>query len=445
MSAPTLVIPGSRRENITSFRTHFFVVTVGSAGDLFPFLKMALALQGAGHAVTVLAPDLHEPYVRRAGLAFLPLFVDAAVLDDPHLWDVRKGFGVVWRATRPAMAQLPVHVAALPKDTRCVLLVHPLALPEADLCRAVRPGTKVVAAYLAPSNLPTVHDPLMMGPLMIARWVPFALRRWMWRQVGKRLVDPVALQGVNAARRAFGLPLVPGLLKLLMAVPDLSLMLCPTWFASTQPDWPQPLLRLDFALYEPNPDLAISPELARFLASGDAPIVFTPGTGNRQGGHYFRCALEAVGQLRQLNQLGQPGLRAIFLTPHAEQIPPDLPDHVLWQEYVPLRALLPQVAALVHHGGIGTTAEALRAGTRQLVVPLAYDQFDNGARVKSLGVGQMLHASRLNTTRLTRSLHGLLAAPLLPARCRAVALQFDREPDMDEFCQALATLATLPA
>ena len=195
---------------------------------------------------------------------------------------------------------------------------------------------------------------------------------------------------------------------------------------------PQPLLRVDFALYEPDPDLAISPELARFLASGDAPVVFTPGTGNRQGGHCFRCALEAVSEL---------GQRAIFLTPHAEQIPSDLPDHVLWQTYVPLRALLPQVAALVHHGGIGTTAEALRAGTRQLVVPLAHDQFDNGARVEALGVGQVLHASRLNATRLTRSLHHLLAAPLLPERCRAVALQFDSEPDMGEFCHALTALA----
>ena len=391
---------------------------------------MAIALRDAGHAVTLLAPDLHEPYVRRAGLAFHPLVVDPAVLDDPHLWDVRKGFGVVWRATRAAMAQLPPYVAALPEGVRCVLLVHPLALPEADLCRSARPGTKIVAAYLAPSNLPTVHDPLMMGPLSIPRWFPFALRRWMWRQVGERLIDPVALPDLNAARHALGLPGVPGLLKFLIAVPDLSLMLCPEWFARTQPDWPQPLLRVGFPLHEPNPDLAFEPELARFLASGDAPIVFTPGTGNRQGGHYFRCALDALRQL---------GRRAIFLTPHAEQIPSDLPDHVLWQAYLPLRTLLPQVAALVHHGGIGTTAEALRAGTRQLVVPLAHDQFDNAARVEALGAGRVLPASRLNAVRLTRSLRRLLAAPLLPVH--SAALKFDREPNMDELCRVLAALA----
>jgi rhamnosyltransferase subunit B len=399
---------------------------------------MAIALRDAGHAVTLLAPDLHEPSVRRAGLAFHPLVVDPAVLDDPHLWDVRKGFGVVWRATRPAMAQLPAFVAALPEGERCVLLVHPLAIPEADLCRFARPGTKIVAAYLAPSNLPTVHDPLMMGPLSIPRWVPLALRRWMWRQVGARLIDPVALPDVNAARRACGLPGVPGLLAFLIAVPDLSVMLCPAWFARTQPDWPQPLLRVGFPLHEPEPDFVVEPELARFLASGAAPIVFTPGTGNRQAGHYFRCALEA---LRQLDQRGSGRRRAIFLTPHAEQIPPDLPDHVLWQAYLPLRALLPQVAALVHHGGIGTTAEALRAGTRQLVVPLAHDQFDNAARVEALGAGLVLPASRLNSARLTRSLRRLLAAPSMAEQCRAAAAKFDGEPDMDELCRVLARLA----
>jgi rhamnosyltransferase subunit B len=225
---------------------------------------------------------------------------------------------------------------------------------------------------------------------------------------------------------------VPGLLKFLIAVPDLSLMLCPEWFARTQPDWPQPLLRVDFPLYEPNPNLAIEPALARFLASGDAPVVFTPGTGNRQGGYYFRCALEALRQL---------GRRAIFLTPHAEQIPSDLPDHVLWQAYLPLRTLLPQVAALVHHGGIGTTAEALRSGTRQLVVPLAHDQFDNAARVEALGAGLVLPASRLNAARLERSLRRLFAAPLLPEHCLVAASKFDCEPNMDELCQVLAALA----
>src|SRR5206468_2618186 len=163
---------------------------------------------------------------------------------------------------------------------------------EADLCRARRPDLKVAAAYLAPANLPSVHDPMMVGPWRVPSWVPLGARRALLRWGVRRFVDPVALLEVNAARIERGLHPLPTLM------------------------------------------------------------------------------------------------------------PPDLPPAIFWQDYVPLRAVLPRVAALVHHGGIGTTAEALRAATPQLVAPLAHDQFDNAARVTALGAGHGLRAAKLDAARL---------------------------------------------
>jgi rhamnosyltransferase subunit B len=387
---------------------HFVVITIGSAGDLFPFLRMALALRDAGHRVSFLGPWPHQPWVSEAGLPFYRLPVDTNVLEDPDLWHPQRGFGVVWRATRPAMAELPNFVQGLALDERVVLLVHPLALPEADLCRAARPGLKIAAAWLAPSNLPTVHDPLMMGPLRIPRWVPFGVRRWLWRRLGAAYIDPVALPDVNAARRDHAMAPVASLLGHIVSVADLSVLLFPDWFAPDQPDWPSPRYRAGFPLYDPTPGLALPAELETFLAAGDRPLAFTPGTGNRQAAHYFRCALDATLRLRR---------RAVFLTAHRDQLPASLPPTVLWQEYVPLRALLPRVDALVHHGGIGTTAEALCSGVPQLVVPFAHDQFDNAARVEALGVGFRLPTSQLDGLRLTRQLQGLLASTDVLAAC----------------------------
>lgn len=412
--------------------THVVVVTIGSAGDLFPFLALALALRARGHRVSFLAPEQHGPWVRPTGLPFTGLPADEAVLRDPDLWHPTRGFGVVWRATRPAMARIVPFVAALAADERCLLLVHPLALPEADLCRVVHPGVKIAAAYLAPANLVTVHDPLMVGPWRVPAWVPLAARRGFWRWVGKRFVDPVALADVNAARGAHGLAPVATLVDWIAAVPDLSLTLFPDWFAATQPDWPQPLFRGDFPLFDPNADAQMAPELAAFLQAGAAPLVFTHGTGNTQAAAYFRHARAAADRL---------GRRAVFLTPHRDQVPADLPATMLWQDYVPLRRLLPHAAALVHHGGIGTTAEALRAGTPQLVVPLAHDQFDNGARVAALGVGASLPAARLNDARLARTLAATLAAPGLDGRTRAVAARFQPGSGIDRMCAALEACA----
>lgn len=411
---------------------HVVLVTIGSAGDLFPFMRIALALREAGHRISFLGPVQHEPYVRGAGLPFHGLPADPAVLDHPDLWHPTRGFGVVWEATRPAMAAVPAYMATLPHDEPCAMLVHPLALPEADLCRAARPGLRIAAAFLAPSNLPTVHDPLMLGPWRVPRWVPHGVRRRLWRSLAGRFVDPIALPGVNAARSAAGLAPVDSLLDTVMAIADLSIGLFPHWFAPTAPDWPRPLVRTGFPLFDPAPDAALSSQLRHFLGQGGRPLVFTPGTGNRQARAYFAHAIEAARLL---------GERAVLLTPHRDQLPAELPRHVLWQDYVPLRALLPQVAVLVHHGGIGTTAEALRAGTPQLAVPLAHDQFDNGARVQALGVGLSLPATRLNTRRLLAALERLLDDDGLRPRCRAVAARFAEDGGVEGAVRALEQLA----
>lgn len=408
------------------------LVTAGSAGDLFPFLRLGLSLRERGHRVTLAAPDLLADYVRDAGLDCAPLpFGEEAtgVLDHPDLWHPRRGFALVWQATRRGMARVPGIVDDVAPD---LLVAHPLALPEADLCRAARPGMRIAAAYLAPSNLLTVHDPLMMGPYTVPRWVPLGLRRWLWERAFAAAVDPHVLPGLNAQRAARGLAPVAHFASYLYGVADLSVGLFPAWFGPAKPDWPRPLVTGDFPLYDPLPDAAPGPDLERFLAAGDAPIVFTPGTGNRQAAQYFAAALAAVRAL---------GRRAIFLTLHREQVPADLPDTVLWQEFLPLRALLPRVAALVHHGGIGTLAEALRAGVPQLVVPMAHDQFDNAARVRALSAGVVLPAARVSAGRFERALRWLLGDPAFRARGQACAARLHGDgPEWESMVDALAAL-----
>ena len=391
------------------------VAAVGSAGDMYPFLHLARTLLARGHRVTMVGAQAHAGAAAAAGVPFHGLGTQAeydALLDDPDLWHPRRGFSVIWRGMRAGIDLLPDVVAALAGQDDCVLLAHPLTLPGAALARARCPRLRVVAGWLAPTNLRSLHDPLLIGPFHIPRWLPMAWREWLWRRIDAGVIDPVAVPDLNAARARHGLAPVVHFIDHIESVADAHLSLFPAWFAPTPPDWPRPLVEGDFALYDPFLPHVLAPELVQFLRAGSAPIVFTPGSGNRQAARWFDRAVAATRRL---------GRRAILLTSHREQVPSPLPADVLWLPYVPLCALLPSAAALVHHGGIGTTAEALRAGVPQLMVPMAYDQFDNGARVQALHAGSVLAGWRARPRALAQALSHLLESDAIRAGCARAA------------------------
>lgn len=412
-------------------RLHVVALTFGTLGDLFPFLAVAQALQARGHRVSVMAHVVHAPQVAAAGLRVLPvgsLDEHRVLTANPDLWDARKGFALVWQGLMGMMDAVEAHLDRLAADEGpCVLLAHPLALPACDLARAAHPRLRVVAAYLAPSNLRTCHDPLTVGPMRIPRWMPMAWRRRLWATVDRRVVDPAALPSLNGRRAARGLAPVAHFIGHMHSVADAALTFFPPAFAATQPDWPQPLHRGGFPVLGSVAAQPVPDALARFLNSGTPPVVFTPGTGHRHAAAYFRATVHAARAL---------GLRAVLLTPYREQLPDTLPEGVLWQEFVPLPAVLPRVRALVHHGGIGTVAAALCAGVPQLVVPFAHDQFDNAARVERLGAGGVLPAARLSQRRLARALRRLLANEAAHRRA-ALALDGLREADAPGTLQAM--------
>ena len=197
--------------------------------------------------------------------------------------------------------------------------------------------------------------------------------------------------------------------------------LFPSRYAAVQPDWPSSFSEGDFVIAAVKGRAALPVELEQFLSDGDPSLVFTPGTGHQHATQYFSTALKALKRL---------GRRAIFVTPHATQLPDPLPSGILWQAYVPFTSLLPRGAAVVHHGGIGTTAEAFRAGIPQLIVPYAYDQFDNGLRAKRLGVADLLLAKRLSVGRMQKQLAHLRVSLDVIQACSSIAQKMAQQPGL---------------
>ena len=421
-------------------KTHVLVVAFGTAGDLYPFLRIARELMARGHRVTLLGVEAHAAAVARAGVPFQAMGSEAqyrATLDHPDVWHPRKGFQVLWNGLRDHVDALPDYIATLPASEPLAMLAHPLALMGAALARTRRPGMRIVAAWLAPANLRTLHDPLTIGPLRIPRWIPLSWRHRLWRSIDARLVDPVAVPDINASHARYGLPPIRHLIDHMQGVADAHVTLFPPWFGASPPDWPRPLMEGAFALYDPHEASALPPELERFLLDGAAPLILTPGSGNRQAHGWLARAVQAA---RRLDR------RALLLTPHRVQVPDPLPTGMLWLPYVPLRSVLPRAAALVHHGGIGTTAEALRAGVPQVIVPLAYDQFDNAARVTALaaGIGVAGGAAGARPRVLAAALRRLLASEAVRAGCARTARLAAADDRLDLAGQVEALLGLVP-
>jgi UDP:flavonoid glycosyltransferase YjiC (YdhE family) len=272
-------------------------------------------------------------------------------------------------------------LAGLAREPGGVLVANPGVL-AARLVQE-KSGVPTASLLLQPGLLPSsTAPPEMPGGLTIPPWLPRPLRGLYWLGVDAAGYMLVA-RSLNRLRSALDLPPVGRLFRWWLS-PDLVIGLFPAWYAAPQPDWPARLRLAGFGRFDGVPG-ELPEDVRDFCAAGPPPVAFTLGTGMAHAAGFFRAAIAACRAL---------GARGILLTKYPGLLPPRLPPTVRHCGFAPFRQLLPLCGAVVHHGGVGTTAAALEAGCPQLVLPLAWDQPDNAARVARLGVGISLGPRR---------------------------------------------------
>src|SRR6185295_97366 len=151
-------------------------------------------------------------------------------------------------------------------------------------------------------------------------------------------------------------------------------------------------------------ELAMPPELTRFLDDGPPPIVFTLGSSAVWVARdFYRESIAAAKLL---------GRRAVLLIgDERNQLKESLPPEIIAVNYAPFDALLARAGAMVHHGGVGTTSHGLRAGIPTLIVPFAFDQPDNAAHAARLGGSRTLPRAKYFAARVAKELDILLTKP----------------------------------
>lgn len=421
---------------------HIVIATVGSLGDLFPFLAVGQALQAAGHRITVATHAIHQQAIEQAGL----VFADASGMAEP---EDREAFTAQafdrWHGPRfvvhdfAAIDVRQSYEKLAPIVAQAdVLITTTLAFAGQILGeqRGRDRSLHWLSAVLAPAGFLSAYDPPATGVAVLDRFFRASPARGRWLQRIARRVTDGWTAPVREFRRSLGLPETSPLgdpFHQGQHAPEGVLALFSPLLGQPQPDWPRNVHLTGFARYaQPAP---IDPSLASFLDAGEAPLVFTLGsTAVHMGTEFLRASLATALRLKQ---------RAVLLTGSSAMranLPVVLPPTILAIDYAPHAALFPRASIVVHHGGVGTSSEALYAGKPMLVVPYGFDQPDNAARLKRLGVAEVLPAARYRTDRATFLMKQLLGSSGYADQAAACATQLRKDTAAADVAAIIASL-----
>lgn len=413
---------------------NILLTTVGSAGDVHPFVGLGVALKRRGHRVTLITSGAFEALARKAGLEFVAC-VSAdeyhTLAQNPDIWHWRRGFKtVIEGGMGPSLRPIYQALCERVVPGKTVIAASTLAFAAHAAHEKLRVPTATI--HLSPAMFRSDFENPVLPGLFMPTWLPAPLKRAQYWLADTAMVDPIIGPHLNGFRAELGLPPLRRIFRDGFHAPQRVIGMFPEWFAPRQPDWPQQLVLTGFPRYDERDVSQEEGAWRSFLDEGEPPIVFTPGSAMFFGHEFFRAAVEACQML---------GRRGILLTRYPEQIPAGLPPGVRHFDFVPFSALLPHAAALVHHGGIGTLSQGLAAGVPQLIMPMSHDQPDNARRLKRLGVGAALPPKRFRGPAVAAHLDRLISSPEVAAACGRVAARFHDDRALEAACEALERLA----
>jgi UDP:flavonoid glycosyltransferase YjiC (YdhE family) len=386
------------------------LATVGTMGDLHPFIAIAHALRRRGFQPVLAVPEDHLGKANAAGIeavAVLPSFatIFSRMGTSDHkaarriISDQRRMFE---RVILPDLSSCAAKLDAIAGDADAIVAsAFFLAAPIVAQKRAL----PLVSVVLQPMAMLSAFDPPNTPDFWMMKGAPVGAvgARWNRAMYGVLRFGLDLLYGrrIDAARREHGLPPAGGARMFEARENALLTLGCYSpQLAALPPDACANTRLTGFPLFDSASGGAdaLDPALAAFLEAGPPPLVFTLGTfAIHAAGRFYE---EAVAITRRL------GMRAVLLT--GGPVPADTDDTIFACAYAPHSRVFPHASVIIHHGGVGTTGQALRAGKPQLVVPHMGDQNDHAVRIARLGLGRRIAPRRFRANRVAPLLRDLL-------------------------------------
>jgi rhamnosyltransferase subunit B len=419
----------STDENKKGLEMRVLIATAGSSGDVLPFVALGNEFKRRGHDVRIYCNPKFEHYAREHDLPFVGVgsaekhnaFLNSAQSTDP-----RKGMKMV---AEGVINLVPMFYEAMVRDIvpgKTIVIGSTFAFGARLV--GEKNGVATAVIHLSPSLFRSEFLAPRLFPKGNMETMPRFIKRMLWRGMDKRFLDPLYTEPFNDYREHLGLKPVRRMMHGWIHDADLCIGMFPEWFAHRQPDWPGNLYATDFPLHEKLDDPPLSSEVSAFLEAGSAPIAFTSGTAKASSHQFFAACIEAC---------KIAGKRGILLTQHPEQLPSTLPEGVAHFRYVPFKRLLPQLAAIVHHGGIGTTSQSMAAGIPQIIRPMAFDQFDNARRAVRLGIAKEILPRHFKADTVARLIQDFVYSGGVKNKCNEIADRLRTSVGVTQTCDTL--------
>lgn len=410
---------------------HIVIYAMGTAGDVDPMAALGMALTQHGYKVGFLTNDYFEPVVRASGCEFMSV----GTVDQYH-----KGNSVAaWERDNradnfqfyhaPAFEPSFRFVQALAKQPNVLLIT--LGNQNGAAIAAEQYGIPYVYCMLSPNVIFSAEKPPAPMSWVFPKRLPKFILRFLLRRYQKVRFNSFYKQAYVADHMEIRkkLDCLPKYTPSSNAL--LQIGFFPEWFGMPAMDWPSKIEMVGFPLNNRS-SAESQQEFDHFLRQNGAPIIFTTGTGVKDVETLFRQGRKICEALQQPGIFVGGGDGAVeFLEGSA------------WcshMSYLDFEYAFPKSQAIIHHGGIGTTAQAIKAGIPQLIRPLKYDQPDNADRIYRLGLGTYVMPEKFTAESVVPLLRNMLRIARNSEALRQYSIDLQNSTAIVNACELIDTL-----
>jgi sterol 3beta-glucosyltransferase len=358
------------------------ILTIGSRGDVQPYVALGMGLRDAGHEVRIGTAAMFEGFVVDKGLGFAPLPDDLVALltaesGQKAIEDMQGPFGAV-KATLRLLKQIKPIIRGLMLESwraadefRPDYLIYNSKLPGVHIAEKLEVPCALAVPFpqlVATSEMPTLGMP-ELGPFNKSSYKMVSL--FMGVFAGFHNTFRKDVLGLDNAPRFFGLHhMTDGT--------EVPVLHCFSKHVCPRPvDWPGSVHVTGYWFMEDKS--SPSDELVQFLEKGEPPVYV--GFGSMSGRKTAKVTKVVIDAIQKAN------VRGVIATGWGGLAADELPDSILMIDQAPHEWLFPRVSAVVHHGGAGTTAAGLRAGRPTVICPFFGDQPFWGKIIYDSGFG----------------------------------------------------------